>query len=137
LPQNGNIKKMKKVLFVCIENSNRSQMAQAFAKIYGKDKVEAYSAGSSPSGKINPKAIAAMKELEYDLTTHQSKSLSEIPEEIFEYVVTMGCGDNCPWVPAKNRIDWQIPDPRNMNGNEFREVRDLIALKVKVLLASI
>lgn len=128
---------MKKVLFVCIENSNRSQMAQAFAKIYGKDKVEAYSAGSSPSGKINPKAIAAMKELEYDLTTHQSKSLSEIPEEIFEYVVTMGCGDNCPWVPAKNRIDWQIPDPRNMNENEFREVRDLIALKVKVLLASI
>ncbi len=128
---------MKKVLFVCIENSNRSQMAQAFAKIYGKDKVEAYSAGSSPSGKINPKTIAAMQELEYDLTTHQSKSLSEIPNEIFEYVVTMGCGDNCPWVSAKNRIDWQIPDPRNMNENEFREVRDLIALNVKVLLASI
>lgn len=128
---------MKKVLFVCIENSNRSQMAQAFAKIYGKDKVEAFSAGSSPSGKINPKAIAAMKELNYDLSAHQSKSITEIPDVTFEYVITMGCGDNCPWVPAKNRIDWQIPDPRNMNENEFREVRNLIATKVKELLQEI
>jgi protein-tyrosine-phosphatase len=131
------ILKMKKVLFVCIENSNRSQMAQAFAKIYGKDKVEAFSAGSSPSGKINPKAIAAMKELNYDLSAHQSKSITEIPDVTFEYVITMGCGDNCPWVPAKNRIDWQIPDPRNMNENEFREVRNLIATKVKELLQEI
>jgi arsenate reductase (thioredoxin) len=128
---------MKKLLFVCIENSNRSQMAQAFAKIYGNGKVEAYSAGSAPSGKINPKAIAAMNELGYDLSKHESKSLKEIPEIEFDYIVTMGCGDTCPWVPAKNRADWQIPDPRNMEKAEFNQVRDLIKEKVQDLLKSL
>ena len=124
----------KKLLFVCIENSNRSQMAQAFAKIYGRDVVEAYSAGSNPSGKINPKAIAAMKELGYDLSTHDSKSLDDIPAITYDYAITMGCGDACPHVSAKNRLDWQIPDPRNMDPHEFNQVRDLIAEKVKLLL---
>ena len=126
---------MKKTfLFVCIENSNRSQMAQAFAKIWGGEEVEAYSAGSRPSGKINPKAIVAMAELGYDLSTHDSKSLDEIPAIQFDYVVTMGCGDACPWVPAVHRIDWQIPDPREMDPIEFNEVRDLISKKVKELI---
>lgn len=126
-----NAMEKKKLLFVCIENSNRSQMAQAFAKILGGDKVEAYSAGSKPSGKINPKAIAAMQELGYDLTTHDSKSLQDIPQEIYDYVVTMGCGDACPWIPAKYRLDWQIPDPRDMQPEEFNKVRDMIEAKVK------
>jgi len=125
---------MKKYLFVCIENSNRSQMAQAFATIFGAGKVKAYSAGSKPSGKINPKAVEAMKELGYDLTTHASKSLKDIPEGEFDYVVTMGCGDACPWVPAKHRLDWQIPDPREMNPEQFNKVRDLIASKVKEII---
>lgn len=126
---------MKKTfLFVCIENSNRSQMAQAFAKIWGGKDVEAYSAGSRPSGKINPRAIRSMSEIGYDLTKHESKSLSEIPNITFDYVVTMGCGDACPWVPAKNRIDWQIPDPGEMEPAEFNQVRDLIAQKVKELI---
>lgn len=126
---------MKKTfLFVCIENSNRSQMAQAFAKIWGGEEVEAYSAGSRPSGKINPRAIVAMAELGYDLSTHDSKSLDEIPAIQFDYVVTMGCGDACPWVPAVHRIDWQIPDPREMDPIEFNEVRDLISKKVKELI---
>jgi len=124
----------KRLLFVCIENSNRSQMAQAFAKMHGGKEVEAYSAGSKPSGKINPKAIASMQELGYDLSTHDSKSLEEVPKEPYEYVVTMGCGDACPWMPAKHFIDWQIPDPRNMEPDEFRKVRDLIESKVKELL---
>jgi arsenate reductase (thioredoxin) len=122
---------MKNILFVCIENSNRSQMAQAFANIYGAGKVHAYSAGSSPSGKVNPKAIAAMKELSYDLSVHQSKSLDDLPDVVFDYAVTMGCGDACPLVRAKHRADWNIPDPRDMAEPEFREVRDLIASKVK------
>ena len=126
----------KSFLFVCIENSNRSQMAQAFAKIWGGEKVEAYSAGSRPSGKINPKAIAAMAELGYDLNTHDSKSLDEIPAIQFDYVVTMGCGDACPWVPAVQRIDWQIPDPREMDPTAFNAVRDLISEKVKVLISN-
>ena len=126
---------MKRILFVCVENSNRSQMSQAFAKIHGGDDVEAFSAGSKPSGKINPKAIASMKELGYDLSVHQSKSLEEVKEYApFDAVVTMGCGDACPWMPAKKFIDWQIPDPREMNEEDFRKVRDLIEQKVKELL---
>ena len=128
----------KKLLFVCVENSNRSQMSQAFAMILGGDAVEAYSAGSAPSGKINPKAIAAMKELGYDLSGHASKSLQEVEQYApFDAVVTMGCGDACPWMPAKQFIDWQIPDPRHMNEEEFRAVRDLVRDKVKTLLASL
>jgi protein-tyrosine-phosphatase len=126
---------MKKILFVCVENSNRSQMSQAFAKIHGGNEVEAYSAGSKPSGKINPKAIASMKELGYDLSSHHSKSLEEVKEFApFDAVVTMGCGDACPWMPAKKFIDWQIPDPREMNEGDFRNVRNLIEQKVKELL---
>ena len=93
---------MKRVLFVCVENSNRSQMAEAFAHLYGGDGVEALSAGSKPSGQINPKAVRFMAELGYDLLSHASKSLDEITGE-FDAVITMGCGDNCPWVPAKRR----------------------------------
>lgn len=126
---------MKKILFVCIENSNRSQMAQAFANIHGKGLVAAYSAGSSPSGKVNPKAVAAMLELGYDLSQHSSKSLDEVKNEApFDAVVTMGCGDACPWMPARKHIDWQIPDPRNMEPGQFNEVRDMISKLVKQLV---
>lgn len=129
---------MKKVLFVCIENSNRSQMSQAFAVMHGKGNVEAYSAGSKPSGIVNPKAIAAMKELGYDLSTHDSKSLTEVQQYApFDAVVTMGCGDACPWMPAKKFVDWVIPDPKHMEPGEFNKVRDHIEEKVKELLESI
>jgi protein-tyrosine-phosphatase len=128
----------KKLLFVCIENSNRSQMSQAFAKILGGENVEAYSAGSNPSGIVNPKAIAAMKELGYDLSKHESKSLKDVERFApFDAVVTMGCGDACPWMPAKKFIDWQIPDPKSMSPDEFNKVRDDIKDKVTELLASI
>lgn len=129
---------MKKILFVCIENSNRSQMSHAFAKMIGGANVEAYSAGSKPSGIVNPKAIAVMKELGYDLRKHHSKSLEEIQQFApFDVVVTMGCGDACPWMPAKQFIDWQIPDPKNMEREQFNEVRDMIGEKVKELLNNI
>ncbi|RTL57226.1 MAG: arsenate reductase ArsC [Sphingobacteriales bacterium] len=125
----------KKLLFVCVENSNRSQMSQAFAIIHGGDEVEAYSAGSKPSGVVNPKAIAAMKELGYDLSKHESKSLQEVEQYApFDAVVTMGCGDACPWMPAKQFIDWQIPDPKYMEPEEFNKVRDYISNKVKELI---
>lgn len=127
----------KKLLFVCIENSNRSQMSQAFATMYGEGQVEAYSAGSKPSGKINPKAIEAMAELGYDLTKQHSKSLDEVKQHApFDVVVTMGCGDACPWMPAKQFVDWEIPDPKNMEKDQFREVRDYIGGKVKELIES-
>ena len=113
-------------------------MSQAFAKIIGGDNVEAYSAGSKPSGIVNQKAIAAMKELGYDLSKHDSKSLQEVEQFApFDAVVTMGCGDACPWMPAKRFMDWEIPDPKNMEPSEFNKVRDLIRDKVKELLSSI
>ena len=125
----------KKLLFVCIENSNRSQMSQAFAKIIGGENVESFSAGSKPSGVVNPKAIAAMKELGYDLTTHDSKSLDEVKAFApFDVVVTMGCGDACPWMPAKKFVDWSIPDPKYMEPAQFNEVRDFIKEKVADLI---
>ncbi|MBC7827460.1 MAG: arsenate reductase ArsC [Chitinophagaceae bacterium] len=128
----------KKLLFVCIENSNRSQMSQAFAKMHGKENVEAYSAGSRPGGIVNPKAIAAMRELGYDLTRHDPKSLSEVQQYApFDVVITMGCGDACPWMPAKQFIDWVIPDPKQMEPPEFNKVRDHIEEKVKELLKTI
>jgi protein-tyrosine-phosphatase len=127
---------MKRVLFVCVENSNRSQMAEAFARIHGGDGVEALSAGSRPSGKINPKAVRFMGELGYDLAAHSSKSLDDIDGE-FDAVVTMGCGDACPWVPAKRREDWALPDPRDMDDAGYRAVRDDISARVQALLASL
>lgn len=128
---------MKRVIFVCVENSNRSQMAEAFAKIHGGGRVESFSSGSRPSGRINPKAIEAMKELGYDLTTHSSKGLDQFNGKEFEAAITMGCGDECPLVIAKQRVDWQIPDPKELPPEEFRKVRDLIEEKVKELLETL
>lgn len=125
----------KRVLFVCVENSNRSQMAEAFARMHGGDRVDAHSSGSRPSGRVNPKAVAAMAELGYDLATHTSKGLDEFNGTTVDVAVTMGCGDECPLVRATERVDWQIPDPREMTPDQFREVRDLIERKVKELLA--
>jgi protein-tyrosine-phosphatase len=127
---------MKRVVFVCVENSNRSQMAEAFARMHGGDAVEAVSAGSRPSGRINPKAVAAMHEVGYDLTTHRSKGLDEVNGQEFDAAVTMGCGDECPLVLARMRLDWQIPDPKDLPPAEFREIRNLIEQKVKELLAA-
>ena len=126
---------VKRVLFVCVENSNRSQMAEAFARIHGGPRVEAYSAGSRPSGIVNPKAVESMRELSYDLGRHSSKSLAEIPDVEYDFVATMGCGDACPTVRAKRREDWNIPDPKELGPDEFRKVRDLIEREVKAALA--
>lgn len=126
---------MIRVLFVCVENSCRSQMAEAFAKMLGAGVVEAYSSGSRPSGKVNDKAVASMKELGYDLGAHASKSLDQIPDIEYDLAVTMGCGDECPYVRAKQREDWKIPDPKRMDMDQFRAVRDLIRDKVATIIA--
>ena len=128
---------LPRLLFVCIENSNRSQMAEAFAKIHGAGKVEAHSSGSKPSGKINPRAVQFMAELGYDLTKHESKSLDSFNGTEVAIAVTMGCGDYCPLVKATKRVDWNIPDPKELSDDEFRKVRDSIEAKVRELLAEI
>src|SRR5438309_495695 len=136
-PSAAAVSRPKSWLFVCVENSNRSQMAEAFARIHGGDRVEAFSAGSRPSGRINPKAVAAMAEVGYDLSTRQSKGLDEFNGKEFDAAVTMGCGDECPLVLAKRRVDWQIPDPKELPPDQFNQVRDLIESKVKELLAAL
>lgn len=126
-----------RVAFMCVENSNRSQMAEAFARMYGGEQVEAYSAGSRPSGLVNPKAVQAMRELGYDLTSHRSKPISDLPALEFDVAVTMGCGDQCPAISAKRREDWPVPDPKDLSPDGVREVRDGIGARVKVLLKSL
>jgi protein-tyrosine-phosphatase len=124
----------KRVVFLCVENSNRSQMAEAFARVYGGGQVEAFSAGSRPSGRVNRRAVESMREVGYDLGGHVSKGLADLPEGEFDVAVTMGCGDECPTLRAKRRLDWDIPDPREMPLEQFREVRDLISHMVQRLL---
>lgn len=125
---------MLRVLFVCVENSNRSQMAEAFARMHGAGVLEAASAGSRPSGRVNPRAVAAMAEKGYDLSSHRSRSLADVGPGPWDYVVTMGCGDACPWVPSRARLDWDLPDPRSLPEPEFRAVRDRIERAVVELV---
>jgi protein-tyrosine-phosphatase len=128
---------VKRIVFVCVENSNRSQMAEAFARMHGAGLVEAYSAGSRPSGRVNPQAVEAMRERGYDLSGHHSKSLADLTGIDFDVAVTMGCGDECPFIRAVSRQDWNIPDPRDLSPERFREVRDMIEQKVRALLHTI
>jgi arsenate reductase (thioredoxin) len=121
-------------VFLCVENSNRSQMAEAFGHLYAPKGVEIFSAGSKPSGKVNPKAVVAMQELGYDMSAHKSKGLDHLPAGEFDVAVTMGCGDSCPNLRAKKRIDWQIPDPKLLSESDYCEVRNLIGRMVKALL---
>jgi protein-tyrosine-phosphatase len=128
---------MARVLFVCVENSNRSQMAEAFARVHGSGVLAPASAGSRPSGKVNPRAIAAMQERGYDLASHASKSLADVDPGPWDFVITLGCGDECPWVAARQREDWAIPDPRDLGPEEFGAVRDLIEQRVLDLVARV
>lgn len=121
----------RRLLFVCVENSCRSQIAEGFARALGAD---AFSAGSKPSGKVNETAVALMREKGINLASHRSKSLQELPPEEWDCVVTMGCGDACPTVPAKRRVNWAIPDPKGLPLDEFRRVRDLIEAKVRAIV---
>jgi arsenate reductase (thioredoxin) len=124
----------RRVLFVCVENSNRSQMAEAFAKHHATGLLEAWSAGSLPSGTINPRAVASMRERGIDLSTHRSKSLSDVPQIEWDWVITMGCGDACPFVKTRHREDWALPDPKDLPPPEFAAVRDEIESRVLALL---
>ncbi len=111
-------------------------MAEGFAKALGGDAIDAHSAGSKPSGIVNPKGIASMKEIGIDISTHTSKGLDVISGE-WDAVVTMGCGDACPNVPAKRRLDWALEDPKHMPPEEFAKVRDDIKARVEALLAEL
>ena len=126
----------RSILFVCVANSCRSQMAEAAAKAVGKGLWEVWSAGSSPSGRVHPVALQVMGELGLDLSTHRSKGLDAIPTRPWDYIVTMGCGDACPSVPARQRLDWEIPDPVGLPLAEVRQIRDDLIQRIGELMGS-
>jgi protein-tyrosine-phosphatase len=125
------------VLFVCVENSCRSQIAEGLARALGQGLLDPWSAGSKPSGKVNPTAVALMKVRGIDLSAHRSKGLDDLPPQKWDYVITMGCGDACPFVPARAKADWGIRDPKNLPPAEFSRVIDEIEGKIKLLIAEV
>lgn len=129
--------KKKKIVFVCVENARRSQMAEGFANDFGQGRLEVYSGGSSPSSQIDPLVIEVMKEKGIDLSGKRPKGLNDLPPVEMDYLVTMGCEETCPAVLAKKIIEWEIPDPKGKSIDVFREVRDIIKNKVRALYGEI
>ena len=130
-------KETKKILFVCVQNASRSQMAQGFAEAFGKGRVEAYSAGSRPGSQINPLAVEVMKEKGIDLSGRRPKGLNDLPPVEMDYLITMGCEETCPAFPTKKIVEWQIPDPKGKPIDEIRRIRDMLEAKVKTLLEEV
>ncbi len=124
------------VAFVCVHNSCRSQMAEAWAKKLGSDVMKVYSAGTEDYPEVKPLAVQVMEEEGIDMSGHYPKLLSDIPEEI-DFLITMGCGVQCPFVPCKHREDWGLIDPSGGTIEDFRITRDLIREKVKNLIIQI
>jgi arsenate reductase (thioredoxin) len=125
------------LLFVCIENSCRSQMAEGFARSLGGERVRAFSAGSRPSGEVDPRAVRLMREKGVDIAAQRSKGLDGLPQVRWDHVVTMGCGDACAWLPAEHRLDWDLTDPKALDDDGFRAVRDRIEVLVAGLITPI
>jgi protein-tyrosine-phosphatase len=130
-------KRKSKIVFICVENARRSQMAQGFAESLGKGKLEVYSAGSHPSSQIDPLVIEVMKEKGIDLSTKRPKGLNDLPPIEMDYLITMGCEETCPAVPARKIIEWEIPDPKGRPIDEVRRIRDMLEAKVKMLLEEV
>lgn len=125
-----------KVAFICVANSCRSQMAEGFAKHYGNDVLEVYSAGTHLSDKVNPNAVLVMKEVGIDISNQYPKKLEHIPSYV-DYLITMGCNVECPYIPCKIREDWGLEDPVGKSLDEFRKVRDTIKQKVLELIEQV
>jgi len=123
----------KKVAFICVHNSCRSQMAEGWAKKLGSDVLEVYSAGTEEYPEVKPLAVQVMKEVGVDMTGHYPKLLSDIPEEV-DILVTMGCNVVCPFVPNSHSEDWGLEDPSGGPIEDYRKTRDLIEEKVEDLI---
>ena len=126
----------KRVAFICVGNSCRSQMAEGFTKHYGSDVLEVYSAGTEPADAVNPDAVLVMKEAGIDISSQYPKLLKDIPPQL-DIVVTMGCNVQCPFIPSKHREDWGLEDPVGKPVEEFRKIRDTIGENVKQLVEKI
>jgi arsenate reductase (thioredoxin) len=128
---------MARVLFVCLHNAGRSQMSRALFERAAGGRHEAQSAGTTPGDRVHPEVVEVMRELDFDLSDRQPRLLTRELAEWADVVVTMGCGDECPYIPGKRYIDWDLPDPTGRPEAEVRGIRDDIALRVTALLTEL
>ena len=128
---------MTRVLFVCLHNAGRSQMSQALFERAAGGRHEARSAGTEPAERVHPEVVEAMRELDIDLAGRTPRKLSDELAEWADVVVTMGCGDACPYIPGKRYIDWDLPDPKGRPVGEVRALRDDIAQRAEALAAEL
>jgi len=124
---------MARVLFVCLHNAGRSQMSRAFFEQTAQGRHDARSAGTSPAERIHPEVVAAMREVGVELSSQTPQRLTDELAAWADVVVTMGCGDECPYLPGKRYIDWDLPDPKGLPLTEVRRVRDEIRRRVRAL----
>ena len=129
--------KRASVMFVCIHNAGRSQMAQGFLTALAGDRVEVRSSGTMPANQINPSAVEAMAELGIDISDQKPKVLTDEDVKASDYVITMGCGDACPFYPGKKYLDWKLEDPAGKDVASVRPIRDQIKAMVEDLVAEI
>lgn len=129
--------KLASVMFVCVHNAGRSQMAQGFLQHLAGDRVEVRSSGTMPADQVNPSAVAAMAELGIDITSAKPKVLTDEDVRASDYVITMGCGDACPFYPGKKYLDWKLEDPAGKGVEAVRPIRDQIKALVENLVAEI
>ena len=128
---------MSRVLFVCLHNAGRSQMSQALFERAAAGRHEAKSAGTEPAERVHPEVVEVMRELDVDLSGRTPQKLSDELAEWADVIVTMGCGDACPYIPGKRYIDWDLPDPKGLPLNEVRALRDDIAHRTEALAAEL
>ena len=128
---------MKGVLFLCVHNAGRSQMAAGYMRTLGMDAVQVFSAGSAPASLLNPVAVAAMSEVGIDIVSAQPQRWTMEMLDKVDVVVTMGCGDACPYIPGKQYIDWPITDPAGKDIVVVRQIRDEIRKRVERLIAAL
>ncbi len=125
---------MARVLFVCLHNAGRSQMSRALFERAAGGRHEAASAGTTPAAQVHPEVAEVMRELGIDLSKQQPTKLTREMAERADVVVTMGCGDECPYIPGKRYIDWDLPDPKGLTLEQVRAIRDDIATRVSALI---
>ncbi len=125
------------VLFLCVHNAGRSQMAAGFTRHLGGDGITVLSGGSEPADQINPSAVQAMAEVGVDITGQQPQRWTDERLEMSDVVVTMGCGDTCPYIPGTRYIDWPLEDPAGQGVDAVRPIRDEIEQRVRLLLAEL
>jgi arsenate reductase len=128
---------MARALFVCLHNAGRSQMSAAFFERAAEGRHQARSAGTTPGERVHPEVVEAMAEVGIDLSGHVPRELTQEDAEWADVVVTMGCGDECPYVPGKRYLDWDLPDPKGLPLAEVRGVRDEIEKRVQALVAEL